>query len=334
MNEFQRTSRTTRQIARCTGIALTSIALGGIGIAHAQDKFPSRPVRIIVAFAPGGGTDIIARSIAAKLTTRYQQQFIVDNRPGGGGNVGMEIAARAVPDGYTLLAVSSSYAANAVMRKTAYDPITGFDPVSLLSRQAVVLLAHPSVPVTSVKDLIALAKAKPGTLTYGSSGSGGIQHLATELFKSMAQVDIVHVPYKGTGPALNDLMAGQINLSMLSIIAVLPHVRSGKLKGLAVSSATRSSAAPDIPTLAEAGVPGYAYYGWYCILAPAKTPRNVRETLSAEMATAMNSPEVRDRLTADGSTVVGSTPDQLGTHIRTEVAKLAKLVKDANIRID
>jgi hypothetical protein len=199
MNEFQRTSRTTRQIARCTGIALTSIALGGIGIAHAQDKFPSRPVRIIVAFAPGGGTDIIARSIAAKLTTRYQQQFIVDNRPGGGGNVGMEIAARAVPDGYTLLAVSSSYAANAVMRKTAYDPITGFDPVSLLSRQAVVLLAHPSVPVTSVKDLIALAKAKPGTLTYGSSGSGGIQHLATELFKSMAQVDIVHVPYKGTG---------------------------------------------------------------------------------------------------------------------------------------
>lgn len=335
MNEIQKTSRMTRRIARSTGVALTSIAFfAGIGIAHAQDKFPSRPVRIIVAFAPGGGTDIIARSIAAKLTTRYQQQFIVDNRPGGGGNIGMEIAARAAPDGYTLLAVSSSYAANAVMRKTAYNPITGFDPVSLLSRQAVVLLAHPSVPVNNVKDLIALAKAKPGILTYGSSGSGGIQHLATELFKSMAQVDIVHVPYKGTGPALNDLMAGQINLSMLSIIAVLPHVRSGKLKGLAVSSGTRSSAAPDIPTLAEAGVPGYAYYGWYCILAPAKTPRTVRETLSAEIATAMNSPEVRDRLTADGSTVVGSTPDQLGTHIRTEVGKLSKLVKDANIRID
>lgn len=317
-------------VASCATVALASIALG----THAQEKFPSRPVRIIVAFAPGGGTDIIARSIAAKLTTRFQQQFIVDNRPGGGGNIGMEIAARSAPDGYTLLAVSSSYAANAVMRKTSYDPIAGFDPVSLLSRQAVVLLAHPSVPVASVKDLIALAKAKPGSLTYGSSGSGGIQHLATELFKSMAQVDIVHVPYKGTGPALNDLMAGQINLSMLSIIAVLPHVRSGKLKGLAVSSGTRSSAAPDIPTLAEAGVPGYAYYGWYCILAPAKTPRAVRETLSVEIATAMHSPEVRDRLTADGSTVVGSTPEQLGTHIRTEVGKLAKLVKDANIRID
>lgn len=331
MNELQAPSRAARHmVVSFATVALASAALD----AHAQERFPSRPVRIIVAFAPGGGTDIIARSIAAKLTTRFQQQFIVDNRPGGGGNIGMEIAARSAPDGYTLLAVSSSYAANAVMRKTAYDPITGFDPVSLLSRQAVVLLAHPSVPVNNVKDLIALAKAKPGSLTYGSSGSGGIQHLATELFKSMAQVDIVHVPYKGTGPALNDLMAGQINLSMLSIIAVLPHVRSGKLKGLAVSSGTRSSAAPDIPTLAEAGVPGYAYYGWYCILAPAKTPRAVRETLSAEIATAMNSPEVRDRLTADGSTVVGSTPDQLGTHIRAEVGKLAKLVKDANIRID
>lgn len=331
MNELQARSRVARHmVVSFATVALASAALD----AHAQEKFPSRPVRIIVAFAPGGGTDIIARSIAAKLTTRFQQQFIVDNRPGGGGNIGMEIAARSAPDGYTLLAVSSSYAANAVMRKTAYDPITGFDPVSLLSRQAVVLLAHPSVPVNNVKDLIALAKAKPGSLTYGSSGSGGIQHLATELFKSMAQVDIVHVPYKGTGPALNDLMAGQINLSMLSIIAVLPHVRSGKLKGLAVSSGTRSSAAPDIPTLAEAGVPGYAYYGWYCILAPAKTPRAVRESLSAEIATAMNSPEVRDRLTADGSTVVGSTPDQLGTHIRAEVGKLAKLVKDANIRID
>ncbi|MCC7120616.1 MAG: tripartite tricarboxylate transporter substrate binding protein, partial [Gammaproteobacteria bacterium] len=210
-------------------------------------------MRIIVAFAPGGGTDIMARSLAAKLTVRYSQQFIVDNRPGGGGNMGMEIASRAAPDGYTLLAVSSSYAANAVLRKTSYDPITGFEPVSLLSRQAVVLLAHPSVPVNTVKELIALAKAKPGQLTYGSSGSGGIQHLATELLKSMAQINITHVPYKGTGPALNDLMAGQINLSMLSIIAVLPHIRAGKLKGLAISSGTRSDAAPEIPTIAEAG---------------------------------------------------------------------------------
>lgn len=331
--------RKTTPLARSlAGAASTAALAAGIAAcslpAWSQEKFPSRPVRIIVAFAPGGGTDIMARSIAAKLSQRYNQQFIVDNRPGGGGNMGMEIASRAAPDGYTLLAVSSSYAANAVLRKTSYDPITGFEPVSLLSRQAVVLLAHPSVPVNNVKELIALAKAKPGQLTYGSSGSGGIQHLATELFKSMAQVNITHVPYKGTGPALNDLMAGQINLSMLSIIAVLPHIRAGKLKGLAISSGTRADAAPEIPTLSEAGVPGYAYYGWYCMLAPAKTPRSVLDPLSAEIATALQAPDLKDRMQADGSTIVGSTPAELGVHIRTEVAKLAKLVKDANIRMD
>lgn len=324
--------------ARHTRMALSAGIAAGIVAAAApawsQEKYPARPVRIIVAFAPGGGTDIMARSIAAKLTVRHSQQFIVDNRPGGGGNIGMEIAARSAPDGYTLLAVSSSYAANAVLRKTSYDPITGFEPVSLLSRQAVVLLAHPSVPVNNVKELIALAKAKPGQLTYGSSGSGGIQHLATELFKSMAQVNITHIPYKGTGPALNDLMAGQINISMLSIIAVLPHIRAGRLKGLAISSGVRADAAPDIPTLAEAGVPGYAYYGWYCMLAPAKTPRTILDPLSAEIAIALQAPDLKDRMQADGSTIVGSTPAELGTHIRTEVGKLAKLVKDANIRMD
>lgn len=319
---------------KTVGAALALVVAATASTAWSQAKYPERPVRIVVAFAPGGGTDIMARSIAAKLSQRYNQQFIVDNRPGGGGNVGMEIAARAAPDGYTLLAVSSSYAANAVLRKTSYDPITGFEPVSLLSRQAVVLLAHPSVPVGNVKELIALARAKPGQLTYGSSGSGGIQHLATELFKSMAQVNITHVPYKGTGPALNDLMAGQINLSMLSIIAVLPHIRAGKLKGLAISSGTRADAAPEIPTLAEAGVPGYAYYGWYCMLAPAKTPQGILRTLSAEIATVLQSPDLKDRMQADGSTIVGSTPAELGAHIRTEVAKLAKLVKDANIRMD
>jgi tripartite-type tricarboxylate transporter receptor subunit TctC len=318
--------------------ALGTMIVAGLAAAAApawpQEKYPARPVRIMVPFAPGGGTDIIARSLAAKLSARYGQQFIIDNRPGGGGNTGMEIAARAAPDGYTLLVVSSSYASNAVLRKGAYDPVTGFDPVSLLTRQAVVLLAHPSMPVNNVKELIALAKAKPGQITYGSSGSGGIQHLATELFKSMAQVDITHVPYKGTGPALTDLMAGQINLSMLSILAVLPHIRSGKLKGLAISSGARADAAPEIPTLAEAGVPGYAYYGWYCMLAPAKTPLGVREPLSADIALALQSADLKDRMQADGSTIVGSTPAELGAHIRTEVGKLAKLVKDANIRLD
>ncbi|HET7159536.1 MAG TPA: tripartite tricarboxylate transporter substrate-binding protein, partial [Burkholderiales bacterium] len=210
----------------------------------------------------------------------------------------------------------------------------GFQPISLLSRQALLLLTHPSVPVNNVKELIALARAKPGALSYGSSGNGGIQHLATEMFKSMANVDIVHVPYKGTAPAQTDLIAGQIHMSMLSIVATLSQVRSGKLKGLAVSSINRSDAAPDIPTLAEAGVPGYSFYGWYCMLAPAKTPRNIVSTLNAAVVSAMQSPELRDRLAADGSTVVGSSAEELGAHLRTEIAKLSKLARDAKIRLE
>jgi tripartite-type tricarboxylate transporter receptor subunit TctC len=302
--------------------------------ALAQEPYPARPVRVVVAFAPGGGTDIVARALSSQLSARLGQQFVVDNRPGGGGLAGIELVARAQPNGYTLLVVSSSFAANAALRKTPYDPVNGFQPVSLLSRQALLVLVHPSVPVNNLKDLLAFARSKPGVLSYGSSGNGGIQHLATEMFKIMANVDIVHVPYKGTAPALTDLMAGQIQLSMLSIVATLPHVRSGKLKGLAISSSTRADAAPEIPTVAEAGVPGYSFYGWYCMLAPAKTPRSVVNTLNAAVVSAMQSPELRDRLAADGSTVVGSTADELGAHIRTEIAKLSRLVVDAKIRLE
>lgn len=327
-----------RSITRRCGKAVCA-ALGGVlalsaPLAFAQEKYPTRPVRVVVAFAPGGGTDIVARSLAAQLSARFGQQFIVDNRPGGGGVTGIELVARAQPDGYTLIVVSSSYAANAALRKTSYDPINSFEPVSLMSRQALLVLVHPSVPVSNIKELIALARAKPGALSYGSSGNGAIQHLATESFKSMANVDIVHVPYKGTGPALNDLMGGQIQLSMLSIVATLPHVRSGKLKGLAVSSLQRSDAAPEIPTVAESGVPGYSFYGWYCMLAPAKTPRNIVSTLNAAVVSAMQSPELRDRLAADGSTVVGSSAEELGAHLRAEIAKLTKLARDAKIRLD
>jgi tripartite-type tricarboxylate transporter receptor subunit TctC len=318
----------------CAFVAAAAVLLTAQCAAAAQESYPQRPVRVVVAFAPGGGTDIVARALSARLSSRLGQQFVVDNRPGGGGSAGIELVARAQPDGYTLLVVSSSFAANAALRKTAYDPIGGFQPISLLSRQALLLLVHPSVPVNSVKELIALARAKPGALSYGSSGNGGIQHLATEMFKTMAKVDIVHVPYKGTGPALNELIGGQIQMSMLSIVATLSHARSGKLKGLAVSSSTRSDAAPEIPTIAEAGVPGYAFYGWYCMLAPANTPRSVVDPLNAAVVSAIQSPDVRDRMAADGSTVVGSSPDELGAHLRSEIAKLKKVVADAGIRIE
>ncbi|MES2564400.1 MAG: tripartite tricarboxylate transporter substrate-binding protein, partial [Pseudomonadota bacterium] len=229
-----------RILAHCGGKAFCA-ALGWLltistSLTFAQERYPIRPVRVVVAFAPGGGTDIVARSLATQLSARFEQQFVVDNRPGGGGVTGIELVARAQPDGYTVIVVSSSFAANAALRKTSYDPINSFEPISLMSRQALLVLVHPSVPVSTMKELIAFARAKPGVLSYGSSGNGAIQHLATEMFKSMANVDIVHVPYKGTAPALNDLMGGQIQLSMLSIVATLPHVRSGKLKGLAVSS--------------------------------------------------------------------------------------------------
>ena len=312
------------------GVALSVSASFAVG----QEQYPSRPVRVVVAFAPGGGTDIVARALSARLSARFGQQFVVDNRPGGGGVTGIELVARAQPDGHTLLIVSSSFAANAALRKTSYDPIHGFQPVSLLSRQALVLLVHPTVPVINVKELIALAKAKPGALSYGSSGNGGIQHLATEMFKSMANIDIVHVPYKGTAPAMTDLTAGQIQMSMLSIVATLSQVRSGKLRGLAVSSSSRSDAAPEIPTIAEAGVPGYSFYGWYCMLAPAKTPDRIVSVLNPAVVSAMQSPDLRDRLAADGSTVVGSSAEELGAHIRAEIAKLSKLVTDAKIRVE
>ena len=327
-----------RMVVRCESnrsSAIVGALLAFItSAAVAQEPYPTRPVRVVVAFAPGGGTDIVARALSANLSARFGQQFVVDNRPGGGGVAGIELVARAQPNGYTLLVVSSSFAANAALRKTSYDPINGFQPISLLSRQGLLVLVHPSVPVSNLKELIALAKSKPGALSYGSSGNGGIQHLATEMFKSMAKIDIVHVPYKGTAPALTDLMAGQIQLSMLSIVATLSHVRSGKLKGLAVSSVNRSEAAPEIPTVAEAGVPGYSFYGWYCMLAPAKTPRKVVNALNAAVVSAMQSAEMRDRLAADGSTVVGSTADELGAHIRAEIAKLSKLVADAKIRLE
>ena len=319
-----------RNLCSALGIALAVSA----PLASAQEQYPTRPVRVVVAFAAGGGTDIVARALSARLSARLGQQFVVDNRPGAGGLAGIELVAKAPPDGYTLLVVSSSFAANAALRKTSYDPINGFQPVSLLSRQALLLLVHPSVPVSSVKELIAFAKAKPGALSYGSSGNGGIQHLATEMFKSMANVDIVHVPYKGTAPAQTDLMAGQIQMSMLSIVATLSQVRSGKLKGRAISSPSRAEAAPEIPTIAEAGVPGYSFYGWYCMLAPAKTPRSIVAALNTGVVGAMQAPEMRDRLAADGSTVVGSSTDELGAHLRAEIAKLTKVVADAKIRLD
>jgi tripartite-type tricarboxylate transporter receptor subunit TctC len=315
-------------------VAAAALCVSLFGAAHAQEKYPSRPVRLIVPFAPGGGADISARTIAAKLTERFKEQVLVDNRPGAGGNVGTDLAAKSAPDGYTLLLVSSSYGANPSLYKLSFDPVNGFEPITLVSQQPFILVVHPSLPARSVKELIALAKAKPGTLNYASSGAGGIVHLGTEYFKSMAGIDLVHIPYKGGNTAHNDLVAGFVQVYFGTILSTLPVVKSGKLRALGVSTDKRNAALPQVPTVAEAGVPGFSFSGWYAVLAPAKTPKEITGLLNREIVALLQSAEIRDRLAADGSTVVASTPEALRAYLQRDIAKWQKVVKAANIRLD
>src|SRR3954469_8805265 len=315
-------------------VAVFAALVVGAGSAGAQDKYPARAVRLIVPFAPGGGADISARTIAAKLTERFGQQVIVDNRPGGGGNVGSEVAVKSPPDGYTLILVSSSYGANPALYKLSFDPVNGFEPITLVSQQPFVLVVHPSLPARSVKELIALAKAKPGALNYASSGAGGIVHLGTEYFKSMAGIDLVHIPYKGGNTAHNDLVAGFVQVYFGTILSTLPVVKSGKLRALGVSTEKRNEALPNVPTVAEAGVPGFSFSGWYAVLAPAKTSKDTTTVLNREIVALLQASDVKERLAAEGSTVVASTPEALRDHLRRDIAKWQKVVKAANIRLE
>jgi tripartite-type tricarboxylate transporter receptor subunit TctC len=304
------------------------------GATFAQEKYPARAVRLIVPFAPGGGADISARAIAAKLTERFGQQVIVDNRAGAGGNVGTDLASKSPPDGYTLLLVSSSYGANPSLYKLSFDPVNGLEPITLVSEQPFILVVHPSLPARSVRELIALAKARPGSLNYASSGAGGIVHLGTEYFKSMAGIDLVHIPYKGGNTAHNDLVAGFVQVYFGTILSTLPVVKSGKLRALGVSTDKRNTALPEVPTVAEAGVPGFSFSGWYAVLAPAKTPKEIAAALNREIVALLQAPEIRERLAAEGSTVVASTPEALRAHLQRDIAKWQKVVKAANIRLD
>src|SRR5687768_2070542 len=300
-------------------VSFALMLLMPLGVAFAQEKYPSRAVRLIVPFPPGGGADISARNIAAKLTERMGQQVIVDNRPGAGGNVGTELAYKAAPDGYTLILVSSSYGANPALYRLSFDPVNGVEPITLVSQQPFILVVHPSLPARSVKELVALARAKPGSLNYASSGAGGIVHLGTEYFKSMAGVDIVHIPYKGGNTAHNDLVAGFVQVYFGTILSTLPVVKSGKLRALGVSTEKRNPALPSVPTVAEAGVPGFAFSGWYAVLAPPKTPAGITTFLNREIVALLHAPDTKERLAAEGSTVVGSTPAELKGHLQRDV---------------
>lgn len=311
---------------------ICTVSVGSPNPAVAAD-YPTKPIRLLVGFQPGGGADITARAISSKLAGPLGQQIVVDNRAGAAGNIATELVAKATPDGYTMIMVSGSYAVNAGLYKLPYDPINGIDTVSLAGTGPFIVALHPSVPANNVKELIALARAKPGTINYGSTGTGGITHMTTELFRLMADINIVHVPYKGTGPALNDLIAGQIHVVFGAMLATLPHVKSGRLKGIAVTSPKRSEAAPDMPTVSESGVPGYEVTLWYGVWGPKGLPKDVTSRWHVELVKVLRSPDMRGRLSSEGLEAVGSTPDEFRAHLKREVAKWSKVIKDANVKI-
>lgn len=303
-------------------------------IALAQN-YPTRPVRLIVGFPPGGAVDLLARITAPRLSEKWGQQVVVDNRPGAGSRIAAEIAAKAAADGYTLLMITSSHAVGAgLYGKLAYHPVDSFAAVTRAGSTPLVLLVHPSVPVTSVRELIALAKARPGQLNFGSSGTGGITHLAGELFKGMAKINIVHVPYKGTGPAFTDFIGGQVEVMFPALPGALPHVRAGKVRAVAMSSAKRSPALPEVPTIAEAGVAGYEVTNWYGLLAPAGTDTKIVERLHDEFAAVLRMSDVAEAFARAGAEPVSSTPREFEAYLRSEVARWTKGIKEAGVKVE
>jgi tripartite-type tricarboxylate transporter receptor subunit TctC len=316
--------------------ALAAVAFALLTLGAQAQSYPNKPIRLVCPFPPGGAVDIASRAVAQALTRQLGQPVTVDNRPGAGGNIGAEIAAKSPADGYTLLmATSNILAINPVLySKIPFDSFKDFAPVSIVVVVSNVLVLHPSVPANSVQELIALAKEQPGKLTYASSGNGTSMHLAGELFKSMAGVDMVHIPYKGAAASTVDLLAGRVNMVFDSLPAALPNIKAGKLRALAVTGAKRSQFLPELPTIAEAALPGYETGIWFGIVAPAGTPPEVISRLNAELVKAAASTEFRERLTGHGFEVVSSTPEQMADSVRSEMAKWGKVVKALGMRVD
>jgi tripartite-type tricarboxylate transporter receptor subunit TctC len=302
--------------------------------AHAQEvaSYPAKTIRMVVALAAGGGVDTSGRLLGQKFTDAWGQQVVAENRPGAGGTMAGEQVARAAPDGYTLLMTSMGHAITPALYKLSYDTIRDFAPISLFVQSPSVLAVHPSVPVKSVKELIAFTKARPNEILFSSSGSGSGQHLTMELLNRMAGLQLVHIPYKGTAPSILDVVAGRISVTSASAISTMPHVRTGMLRALAVASAKRSPSVPELPTIAEAGVPGFAVDQWYALFAPAATPKEIVAKLYAEIAKAVAQADTRERLLAMGLDPVGMPPDEFAAYVKTETVKWGKLVREAGIR--
>jgi tripartite-type tricarboxylate transporter receptor subunit TctC len=313
-----------------------ALAASLIPAAVLGQAYPSKPIRLIVPFAAGGGNDNVARLVGKRLSDSLGQQLVIDNRPGAGGVLGAELAAKAAPDGYTLfLGGVASHAVNPNLNdRLPYDPIRDFAPVVLLASAPLVLVVHPSVPADSVKAFVALARSKPGQLNYASNGNGSSSHLAAVMFDSMTGVDMVHVPYKGLSPALADLLSGRVQVMFSSVVAILPHIKAEKLRGLAVTGSRRLPSMPNLPTIAESGLPGYEASSWYGVLAPAGTPREIVARLNSELVKVLDQPEVRGSLLAEGAEPIGGTPEQFAAHIRSEKERLGKLIREAKIRLE
>ena len=318
------------------GVAIVAVLAAAGGALAQAPAYPSKPIRLVVPFPPGGATDILAREVAQKLTEAWGQSVVVDNRPGAGGNIGAELVARAAPDGYTLLmGTVGTHAINASLyAKLPYDHVKDFAPVILVAGVPNVLVVNPALPVNTVAELIAYAKANPGKLNFASSGNGTSIHLSGELFKVMAGVQMTHVPYKGSAPAVADLISGQVQLMFDNLPPSLPQIKAGKLRALAVTSATRAPALPDVPTIAEAGLPGFEASSWFGVLAPAGTPPAIVARLNAEIAKWLASPEAREKLSKQGANAAGGSPEDFAKHIAAETTKWAKVVKDSGAKVD
>ena len=298
--------------------------------------YPTKPVRIVVGFAPGGGTDIVGRIIAQKLSEATGQSFFVDNRPGASATIASGLVAKAVPDGYTLIiGIPTSHSVLPVlMSKLSYDAIRDFEPIAMVAQVPLLLVVHPSLPVRTVANLITLAKARPGQLSFGNGGIGTPPHMAGELFKQMAGVDLLHVPYKGEAPAITEVIGGQISLIFSGIAAVLPHVQAGRLRGIAVTGTERVATLPEYPTVADSGLPGFSVDAWYGLLGPAGMPKEIVAKLNRELVRMLDLPDVRERLATQGLFVKTSTPEQLGSYMKLEIEKWAKVVKNAGLKLD
>jgi tripartite-type tricarboxylate transporter receptor subunit TctC len=315
---------------------VAAVAALWLGLAAAQQNYPTKSIRFIVTFPPGGSADLIARALAPILSDRLRQQVLVENRPGAGGNIGMEVVAKAAPDGYTMgLGATGALAVNvSLYPKLPYDPAKDFAPVSNVAFVPFFLIANPSLPVNNLQELVALASAKPGELMLGHGGNGTAMHLSGELFKLMAKIQLVNVPYKGSGPAAVDTMGGQLPLAIVDVASAITQVKAGRLKALAVTTAKRISVAPDVPTFAEAGLPGYEAIGWFGVVMPAGTPPDIVGRMNTELVAALKRQEIRERVIAAGAEPSPSTPEEFGALIRSEIVKWAEVVKASGAKLD